>query len=332
MRLYPIFSLLSAAVILLSGCAVRTTEANEVGVKVSLFSGMDGEVYAPGGTYFMTAFTDWYTFSTQAQTLSMVADAGEGDRVGKDDLEFKTSDGNDVGVDVTIIYRLDPKEAPRVLQTVAPDDDSLKEFVVRPMARSIVRDVLNQLTSEDIYAGKKFTAAEEAKTVLDRELQPYGLRCDNVILGDHRFHTGYQKAINDRKEYDQQVNTLKSAAENVQREWEAKLEAKKGEVDRAIATANGQAQQNALEADAYYVTRQKDAEAILAEQSAKAQGIREMNQALAGAGGRVMVKRKIAESLAGKRIVVLPGGAGGIGVQKLDVNELLKAYVAQESK
>lgn len=323
----PLLSLLSLGS--LGGCAVHTTEANEVGVVVNVLTGLDPEVRGPGATYFLAPLvTDWYTFSTQAQTLTMLADPSAGERASKDDLEFKTRDGNDVGVDVTILYRLEPDKAPFILTSVARDDMSLKERIVRPMARSLVRDVLNELSSEDIYAGKKFEAAERARRVLDEALLQYGLRCDNVILGDHRFHERYQTAINDRKVFDQKVNTARSAAENVKREWAARLEATRGEVDQVIAQENGRAQQAMLQADAYYITRQKEAEAIMAEKTANAQGIREMNEALAGAGGRVMVKRKIAEQLNGKRIVVLPGGAGGAAVQKLDVNELLKMYTA----
>ncbi len=315
-----------------SGCAVHTTEANEVGVVVNLLTGLDPEYRPPGATYILPPLiTDWYVFSTQAQTLTMVASPDQGDRPGKDDLEFKTRDGNDVGVDVTILYRLEPDKAPYVLTSVARDDLSLKERIVRPMARSIVRDVLNELSSEDIYTGRKFEAAERARVVLDEQLAQYGVRCDNVILGDHRFHDRYQAAINDRKVYDQKANTARSASENVKREWEAKLEATRGEVDQRIAQENGLAQESMLKADAYFITRQKEAEAILAEKSANAEGIREMNDALAGAGGRVMVKRKIAEKLNGKRIVVLPGGDNGASVQRLDVNELLKMYAASSA-
>lgn len=313
----------------LAGCSVHTTDSNEVGVRINLLTGLDSEVYPAGGTYFFAPLlTDWHTYSTQAQTLTMVADASQGDRPSKDDLEFKTRDGNDVGMDVTVIYALDPTMAPYVLLHVAPDDATLKERIVRPLARSIVRDVLNELSSEDIYSGKKFEAATRAREALDAALSAYGLRCDNVVLADHRFHERYQQAINDRKVYDQKVNTLKSAAENVKREWEAKLEKTRGEVDMTIAQENGRAQQAMLSADAYFISRQKDAEAILAEKSAKAQGIRKMNEALAGGGGRVMVKRRVAEALKGKRIVVLPGGENGAAVQKLDVNALLQMYAA----
>ncbi len=314
---------------LLSGCAVHTTESTEVGVRVNMLTGvLEEKVYPPGGTYFFAPFiTDWYTFSTEARRLTMLADPKSGDRQGKDDLEFKTRDGNDVGVDVTVIYRTVPEKAPFILRWVAKDDQGLKERIIRPMARSMIRDVLNGLSSEDIYAGRKFQAADNARKVLDGALQYFGVRCDNVILGDHRFHQRYQQAINDRKVYDQQVNTNRSAAENSRGEWEAKLESTRGDVERMVAAEKGKAQQSTLEADAWFVSRQKEAEAILSERRARAEGVRKMNEALSGAGGRVMVKRKIAEKLKGKRIVVLPGGGSSdVGVQKLDVNELLRAY------
>jgi regulator of protease activity HflC (stomatin/prohibitin superfamily) len=315
----------------LMACTMHSTESNEVGVRVNLLTGLDSEIYPPGGTYFLFFLSDWYTFSTKAQTLEMTANPSQVEDAAQGDLEFKTSDGNDIGVDVTVIYRLVPEQAAHVLTQVARNDESLKESIVRPLARSIIRDVLNELTSEDVYAGKKFQAADKARAALDAALTPYGLRCDNVILGDHRFHDRYQTAINDRKVFDQQANTLRSAAENVQREWEAKLEATKGEVERKIAQENGKQQQTMLAADAYYVARQKEAEAILAEKTASAEGIQKMNQALAGSGGRVMVKRRIAEALQGKRIVVLPGGSSAVDVQKLDVNSLLQTYAAAEA-
>ena len=318
--------LLAGLVQLTTACVPYTTSPTEVGIAVNMVLGMDEKVYPPGGTYFLAPFiTDWYTFSTQAQTLTMLADSESGNRPVKDDLEFKTRDGNDVAVDVTVLYRLIPEKAPIVLRTVATNVHELKELIVRPLARSIIRDVLNELTSEDVYAGKKFEAAEKARVQLNATLSAFGLTCDNVILGDHRFHERYQKAINDKKVFEQQVNTHKSAAENIKREWEAKLEATKGEVERMIATENGRAEQAKLEADAFFISKEKEAEALLAEKKANAEGVQKLNEALSGSGGRVMVKRRVAEALKGKRIVLLPGG-NGMGLQKLDVNELLRTY------
>lgn len=318
-----ILAALAALLLFAPGCITFSTDSTEVGVHVNMLTGLDEEVYPPGGTYFFAPLiTDWYTFSTQAQTLKMTADPNDGDRRGKDDVEFKTKDGNDVGVDVTIIYRIISQKAPHILTQVARSDRDLKDRILRPMARSIVRDILNELTSEDIYAGQKFTAADKAQAALTAALEPYGVQCDNVILGDHRFHEAYQEAINNKKINDQKVNTNRSKAENVKREWEAELESAKGQVEQRLAQERGRVEQIKLDADAYYVA---------AEKTANAQAILAMNEALAGSGGRIMVKRKVAEVLKGKRIVVLPGGGeGSMGLQKMDVNQLLQTYAVTE--
>jgi regulator of protease activity HflC (stomatin/prohibitin superfamily) len=275
--------------------------------------------------------TDWYTFSTKTQTLAMTAEAEPADRETKDDLEFKTRDGNDVGVDVTILYRLDPQKALLVLTRGAKNDWEIKEKIVRPMARAIPRDCLNELTSEDIYTDKKFKAADCAVAALNKVFEPIGLVCENVTLADHRFHPAYQTAINDKKVFDQQVNTNRSAAESVMREWETNLEKTRGDVEQRIAAEKGQAEQMKLDADAYYFARQKEAEALLAEKTASAQGIRKLNQAMSGSGGRTRVKLKIAQALKGKRIILVPSGAGGAAIQRLDLNTLIDNVLAREA-
>src|SRR5688572_17992430 len=90
----------------LIGCASYTTSPTEVGVRVNKLSGVDKNVYAPAGTYiFMPFVNDWYTFSRQTQRLEMKAQ-GTSDSA-PEDVELKTRDGNDVGVDVTVLYRID---------------------------------------------------------------------------------------------------------------------------------------------------------------------------------------------------------------------------------
>jgi regulator of protease activity HflC (stomatin/prohibitin superfamily) len=318
--------------LLASGCALRTTEANEVGVRVNKITGVDPKIYPPGGTYFLMPFVnDWYVFSTKTQSLAMTKEAEPYDRDEVDDVEFKTRDGNDVGVDVTILYRIDPKRAIDVLEKVAVSDIDIKEKVIRPLARSLVRDSLNELTSEEIYTDKKFNAGQDAVQALNAALEPYGLVCETVTLGDHRFHPKYQEAIVSKKVFDQQVNTNRSAKEAAQGEWIAALERAKGDVEQQIAQEQGQAQRARLAADAYYFSKQKEAEAILAQKTNEAKGVHELNRAMAAAGGRTNVKLAIARALQGKKIVVLPGGGNAVGLQKVDLNDLIKSAIGREA-
>src|SRR5204863_9664185 len=78
--------------------------------------------------------------------------------------------------------------------------------------------------------------------------------------------------------------------------------------------------------DAAYFAQQQNAEAILAERTAKAKAIAKRNEALRGSGGRAMVKLKVAEAIEGKSIVLVPGGQAGASFNRLDVNKMIDAF------
>lgn len=94
-------------------------------------------------------------------------------------------------------------------------------------------------------------------------------------------------------------------------EYLRKLEGAKGEVHKVVADIDGEFLKAKIEVDAYYEKQKLLAEAIKAEGIAAAKGIREMNKAMANAGGEALVKLQIAEALQGKRIVRLPVSEGG---------------------
>jgi regulator of protease activity HflC (stomatin/prohibitin superfamily) len=135
------------------GCVPHTTDSTEVGVRTVKFAiwgvkGVEDRAYAPGSTYFFLPFiNDWHTFDTKLQNLEMTYVQSRGDRRTRDDLLFKTIDGNDISLDVIIAYRIDPQQAPNILQFVANNNDLLREKIVRTIARSKPRDIFGELTT-----------------------------------------------------------------------------------------------------------------------------------------------------------------------------------------
>src|SRR4051812_40088701 len=128
---------------LLAACTPHRTGATEVGIKFNKITGSTEEMDA-GATYFFMPFVnDWKTYDTSTQSLLMVSSNAEGDRKEKDDLRFKTRDGNDIDTDITVRWRIEPSRVSEVWRLVAPTTDEVKDRLVRPLARSYVRDVLN---------------------------------------------------------------------------------------------------------------------------------------------------------------------------------------------
>lgn len=305
----------------IAGCSCHSTGANEVGVltrKVAPFGkkGVQEEVYPSGGTYFFAfGTTDWNSFETKLQNMRMVKENG-------DDVEFKTVDGNDISVDMTVAWRIDPAKAPYLLMKVGESTEDIEARVVRPGVRAYVRDALNKLKSEEFYeADRRFKAAEEGRVLLAGALNPEGVIVEQVILGEHRFNPEYEAVIKEKKLAEQNAEKLKSEALAAAEASKRNLEAAKGQVAQQIAQAQGALAQAKLAADSSLIQSKNEAEAILIEAKANAQAIEKRNEALAGAGGKTMVKLAIAEAMLGKRIILVP--SKGANIQTLDVNQIV---------
>lgn len=325
---------------MLTGCIPMPyrTGPTEVGVRTVKWSllgkkGVEENIYAPGTTHwFVPFFTDWHTFDTRLQNLEMTATTDYGDREVRDDLLFKTVDGNDISLDVIISYKIVPELAPTILQTVATSDTELRENIVRTITRSKPRDVFGELNTEEFYIAEKRTEkSEQVRTVLNDILKPYGVEVTQVGTRDYRFNPAYQQAIEEKKVADQEVEKLKSETRATVEQYLTEVEKAKADNGKLEEEANGEYLRAVIEADAYFEQQKSLAQAILAEAKAEAEGIREMNAALSGSGGEMMVKLKIAESLKDKPVLMLPsGGEGGLDVRSTNVNQLLQTLGLQQ--
>ncbi len=306
-----------------TSCTPHATGATEVGVRFNKVT-RSTEVSDPGATYFfMPILNDWTTFDVSTQSLVMSARVTGGDRKEKDDLRFKTRDGNDIETDVTVRWRVDPTKAALVWQIVGPTTDDLKEKLVRPQARSYVRDVLNRLDSEEYYnPDLRFGAANDATKLLAGHLKPYGVIVEQVILGDFSFKPDYQKLINSRKEAEKNAEKLESQILATLEENKANLQSKIAGLTEQLTNAQGELERAKRGADAYLVRRQQEARATLTEKSAVAEGLRKERAALNGSAGDAYVSLQLIEALQKKEIRQIPKLPAGNVL--IDGNKLLQ--------
>jgi regulator of protease activity HflC (stomatin/prohibitin superfamily) len=242
-------------------------------------------------------------------------------------VSFKTSDGNDIFVDVTITWRITPDKTPYLLQFVGEDTRDVEERLVSPVTRSVMRDLLNELRSEQFYdATLRFAKAEDIRGVCNHYLNPEGVMVEQVLLGEHKFNAKYEDVIKSKTLAEQEASRLRSESEAAREQMRRELEVAKGEVNQKIEAARGEAQKATLSADANYFAKQRQAEAVLAEARANAEGLKAKAKALSGAGGRNMVKLKVAAALKDKPIVFMP--TGGMDMRKTDMNDLLQSLGA----
>jgi regulator of protease activity HflC (stomatin/prohibitin superfamily) len=320
-----------AAATTLPACAV--TSSTEVGVRTNLLGVLEKrgeqEIYNPGGMYLvMPVLNSWSTLPISQQNLLMNANLHEGDRPVPDDITFKTKDGNNVYIDVNVMWRIDPKKAGFVIQHVGQSVDEIKERLVRPVCRSVIRDVFNEITSEEYYQVMvKNRLAGQAAEQLSKELGEYGILIDMLQVQQHRFDTEYQNAINAQKQAEADVQMLIQQQKNMEVQKKSELEAKRGEWNRQAEDALGEAGRIRNEADAYYQTKTNEAKAIVAGAQAEAEGVRKEAAALSKMGGEAYVKMQVARQLSKKKILLVPG----TNVSTMDVNKMVD-YLMGRSK
>jgi regulator of protease activity HflC (stomatin/prohibitin superfamily) len=242
-----------AGLLVLPACS--GTSSTEVGVRTCMFGILEKrghqQVYQPGGLYFVMPFVNsWHTLSIAQQNLMMNATPSEGDLLA-DDVSFKTRDGNNIHIDVNVMWRIDPAKAALVLNRVGRTIEDVKERVVRPVARSVIRDVFNAITSEQYYhVTVKNEMADKAKTQLAAELAPFGVVVDMLQVQGHRFDPEYQAAINAQKQAEADVQALIEQQKNIEVQKRAELEGKRSEWNKRKEEALGVAGQSRNQADA----------------------------------------------------------------------------------
>lgn len=316
----------------LVGC--RPTNSTEVGVRTNLFGVFEKrgaqEVYSPGGVYMVLPVVNaWTTLSVAQQNLLMNANPAEGDRPIPDDITFKTKDGNNVHIDVNVMWRIDPQKAGSLVTHVGQTVEEIRERVVRPVSRSVIRDVFNEITSEEYYqVAIKNEMAEKTRKALAASLTPYGILIDSLQVQQHRFDPAYQAAINAQKqaEADQQKLVEQQKAMEVQKRSE--LEGRRASWNKLLEDARGEAGSLRNEADGYFQTKTNQAKAVVAVAQAEAEGIRKEAEALGKMGGDAYVKMQVAKQFAKKKILIVPGS----NVSTMNVNELVDYLVGRAAR
>jgi regulator of protease activity HflC (stomatin/prohibitin superfamily) len=180
-----------------------------------------------------------YDVSQQNYTMSVAPD--EGSVQGNDAIRARSIDGQEVQVDLTVIFNIDPTQV-ATLHRNWPQRNYIDGFV-RPAARSVVRDVVATLQAEEIYGGSRDVMQQQIFEELQTQFAAQGLILSNALIRDINFSSAFIDAIEAKQVEEQQLARAATAAER------ARTEAA-GAADAAIETARGEAEAIRIRASA----------------------------------------------------------------------------------
>lgn len=304
-------------------------EADEFAVRQVYFGsgrGVQEAVFGPGLHFIVPGYERLHVFPRDLQILDLNADSmpvGRRDYLQAPAIRIQTSEGYQVTVDITVLYRIvDPY---RVLTEVGAGR-LYETKVVQRRADKILRQTLGQLNAEDFYSDEvRMRSVEEARRLLAADLAEWGIELWAVLIRDYVYDERYQHAIEERKIQDQKVFKNQAEAVAAAQEAEKNRVLAEGNANIEVEQERGRAEVRKIraEGDSYY--RQKVAEGDLLVALAEAEGTRLENRALEIPAAANLVGLEMAESLKGVEVIVVSTTGPG-AMNPLDLNSMIKGW------
>jgi regulator of protease activity HflC (stomatin/prohibitin superfamily) len=212
-------------------------------------------------------------------------------------LQLKTNDGQNVNVDLTIVYALAANEVPKLHQEIGTN---YEDQVLLPQIRSEARLAIGKYSAEQIYQGQVRDEIQETiRDKLAKSLAKYpAIRIHDALIRHFGFSLEFERAIEQKKLAAQQVEINKNRALAQQEEAKRQEAEALGMKLQAVQAAEGRAQAAKIEADAERYKLEQEAAGNLAKYKAEAEGKRLLAEALGG--GQNVVAMRFAEQIAPK--------------------------------
>ena len=139
-----------------------------------------------------------YDCRRKAYTMSMTsADAGQ---EGANTNWSPTADGNSVGIDITVWYRI-PEDIAGMVYVKLGNQEWCEEQVIRPIIRNAVRLTVARYTAPELYGPKRTEVQDKIKELVEKSFkddQFFVLDGDGVFLRDVHLTASYQRSIEEK--------------------------------------------------------------------------------------------------------------------------------------
>lgn len=157
----------------------------------------------------------------RVSTMSIVQ--AEGNIYGDDSIEALTQDGQKVGVDITVQYHIMAENAPKIFQTKG-DDNEYPAKIIRPGARSVIRDVITGFDSTKLFTLE--TRLEATRAMEDQLKALYMtnlITLDKLLLRNIQFSDQYLSSIEEKQIAQQRIQKAEYQRQEAEKLKEKKI-------------------------------------------------------------------------------------------------------------
>jgi len=210
---------LAGIIILVAGILISSivqVEPGEVGVQ-KLFGKVSNNILE-SGLNLKNPLVEVVPFDIRTQNYTMSGVDDEGVKTGDDAIRVLSADGLEVIIDLTVLYRVIPNEAPRILREIGTD---YRFVIVRPICRTKIRDNAVYYDAIALYSTKRDEFQSRIYSTIESDFKGRGLMLEqllvrNIVLPES-VKTTIESKINAEQEAQKMTFVLQKETQEAER-------------------------------------------------------------------------------------------------------------------
>jgi regulator of protease activity HflC (stomatin/prohibitin superfamily) len=181
----------------------KVIEPGKVGVQV-LFGKVQSDVLE-SGLHIINPLVDVTVFNTQTQNYTMSAVHTEGDVQGDDAIRVLSSDGLEVTIDLSVLYKVNSNKAPFIMQNIGLD---YVDKIVRTVARTAIRDNAVNYAAVDLYSIKRQEFQNKINSTIALSFEKRGLDLQQILIRNISLPASVKASIESKINAEQEAQKM----------------------------------------------------------------------------------------------------------------------------
>lgn len=201
---------------LITSC-IKQIDAGNTGVK-KLFGKVQDDVLS-SGLSFVNPLVDVIEVDVKTKNYTMSGVHDEGSKTGDDAIRVLTSDGLEVTIDLSVLYRVMPAEAPKLLREVGED---YEDKIVRPITRTRIRDNAVYYEAVALYSTKRDEFQQRIFKSIEDDFRKRGLMLENLLVRNITLPQSVKSTIEQKINAEQEAQKMQFVLQKEKQEAERK--------------------------------------------------------------------------------------------------------------
>lgn len=201
----------------LASSTVKQIDAGVVGVQTLFGNVQEGTLTS--GLNFINPLVEVAEFDTRTQNYTMSGVNNEGKQSGDDAIRVLSSDGLEVVIDLTVLYRVQPDQAPNILKKIGT---SYEDVIVRPVTRTRIRDISAYYEAVALYSTKRDEFQGRIFKAIDADFKARGLVLEQLLVRNINLPESVKKTIESKINAEQEAQKMQFVLQKEKQEAERK--------------------------------------------------------------------------------------------------------------